>query len=91
EYKSNYMTFRLLYAFHRTPIGKCLIAVTDTDEFNEFQIKIWKSLTGVPRGTITTYEEVAWMVGCDSKIAIVGNACSRNYITYIVPCHCVMP
>ncbi|KAG5327029.1 MGMT methyltransferase, partial [Acromyrmex heyeri] len=153
EYKSNYMTFRLLYAFHRTPIGKCLIAITDTDESvtylrfidneyddevtalkdlkakwpltqtlkdtdnktdaviakvfhpnysqldsihvlmkgTEFQIKIWRSLIEIPGGTVTTYEEVARMVGCNSKTAIaVGNACSRNYVAYVVPCHRVV-
>lgn len=31
-YKNNYIMFRLLYAFHQTPFGKCLIAVTNTDE-----------------------------------------------------------
>lgn len=31
EYKSTCMTFQLLYAFHQTPFGKCLVAVTDTD------------------------------------------------------------
>ncbi|XP_011056872.1 PREDICTED: methylated-DNA--protein-cysteine methyltransferase [Acromyrmex echinatior] len=153
EYKSNYMTFQLLYACHRTPIGKCLIAITDTDESvtylkfidneydgeatalkdlkakwpltqtlkdtdnktdaviakvfhpnysqlnsihvfmkgTKFQIKIWRSLTEIPGGTVTTYGEVARMAGCDSKTAIaVGNACSRNYVAYIVPCHRVV-
>ncbi|GAB1862916.1 methylated-DNA--[protein]-cysteine S-methyltransferase [Camponotus japonicus] len=32
KYKNVYMTFHLLYAFHQTPFGKCLIAITDTDE-----------------------------------------------------------
>ncbi|XP_012527012.1 bifunctional transcriptional activator/DNA repair enzyme Ada [Monomorium pharaonis] len=148
EYKNNYMTFQLLYAFHRTPFGKCLIAITDIDEdiayltffdnettaladlkakwpltrtledtrnktsvivakiFNpddshlhvrvimkgtEFQIKIWKSLIGIPRGTFTTYEEVARMADYNPKAAIaVGNAISKNYIAYVVPCHRVL-
>lgn len=144
------MTFRLLHAFHQTPFGKCLIAVTDTNESvayltfvdgdeaaaledlkakwpltrtlkdtdnktdvvvakifhpndsqldsirilmrgTEFQIKIWRSLTGIPGGTVTTYEEVAQMAGYNSKTAIaVGNACSKNYVAYVVPCHRVI-
>ncbi|XP_070163824.1 bifunctional transcriptional activator/DNA repair enzyme Ada isoform X2 [Polyergus mexicanus] len=32
EYKNKYTTFQQLYAFHQTPFGKCLIAITDTDE-----------------------------------------------------------
>ncbi|XP_011878019.1 PREDICTED: uncharacterized protein LOC105567628 [Vollenhovia emeryi] len=31
-YKSCYMKFQLLYAFHHTPFGRCLVAITDTDE-----------------------------------------------------------
>jgi len=57
----------------------------------EFQIKIWRSLTGIPGGTVTTYEEVARMVDYDSKTVIaVGNACSKNYVAYVVPCHRVV-
>jgi len=145
-YKNNYMMFQLLYAFHQTPFGKCLIAVTDTDEDvayltfvddddetgaikdlrtkwpltrtsedtgnktrsviakifhpddsqhhlvrvlmkgTEFQIKVWKSLTTIPAGTITTYEEVARMTNCKAAIA-VGSAISKNYVAYVVPCH----
>lgn len=32
KYKNVCMTFQLLYAFHQTPFGKCLIAITDVDE-----------------------------------------------------------
>ncbi|KAL6257995.1 hypothetical protein P5V15_011590 [Pogonomyrmex californicus] len=145
EYKNNYMTFQLLYAFHQTPFGKCLVAITDTDEdvaylgfvdddeamalrdltakwpltvvskdtanktgtviekiFHSndlhsvhvlmkgtaFQIKVWDSLIKIPGGTVTTYEDVARMVDYNPKAAItVGNAISRNYIAYVVPCH----
>lgn len=149
KYKSNYMTFQLLYAFHQTPFGKCLIAVTDIDEDvayltffddeasaladlkvkwpltrisedtenktdavvakifhpddpqlrtvhvimkgTEFQIKVWRSLTEIPIGTVTTYEKVAQMVDCNPKAAIaVGNAISKNYVAYIIPCHRVI-
>lgn len=32
EYKNVYMMFHLLYAFHQTPFGRCLIAITDVDD-----------------------------------------------------------
>lgn len=149
EYEKSCMTFQLLYAFHRTPFGKCLIAVTDIDEAvaylafvddddeteairnlkakwpltrmleestsvgnktgtivakifrfgdvqlrvlmkgTHFQIKVWRSLTRIPEGTVVTYEEVARMVDCKAAIA-VGSAIAQNYIAYIVPCHRVV-
>jgi len=145
EYKTNCRTFQLLYGFHYTPFGKCLIAVTDTDENvaylsfvdeteqkalevlkkiwptttilrdknkttsitekifhddacqlnfvsvlmkgTEFQTKVWKSLTTIPKGTVTTYEKVAQMIDNPKAAHAVGSTISRNYIAYIVPCH----
>nr|XP_012215433.1 PREDICTED: methylated-DNA--protein-cysteine methyltransferase [Linepithema humile] len=146
EYKGNCKTFQLLYGFHYIPFGKCLIAVTDTDENvaylafvdeneqkalealkkiwptttilkdtkktttniiekifhddasqvnfvsvlmkgTEFQTKVWKSLTTIPRGTVLTYESVAQMIDNPKAAFPVGNAISKNYIAYIVPCH----
>lgn len=148
EYERNCMTFQLLYAFHQTPFGKCLIAVTDTDEAvaylifiddddeteaikdlktmwslsrtwedgnrtgtvvekifypvdcqprlvrilmkgTEFRIRVWRSLTRIPEGTVVSYKEVARMV--DSKPIAVGSAIAKNYIAYVVPCHRVVP
>ncbi|KAL0106519.1 hypothetical protein PUN28_016310 [Cardiocondyla obscurior] len=146
EYKAKFMTFQLVYAFHQTPFGKCLIAVTDidrdlayltfVDDENEaeaikvlkakwsltriredtenrtgiviarifdsdgcqvapvcvimkgtlFQIKIWRCLMEIPKGTMTTYEDIAQKTDCKAPRA-VGGAISRNYIAYVVPCH----
>lgn len=145
EYKDNCRRFQLLYGFHDTPFGKCLIAVTDTDEIayltfvdesehealevlrkiwltttiledtkdkttniikkifyddafqlnfvsvlmkgTEFQIKVWKSLTTIPKGTVLTYESIAQMINHPRAVRAVGNAISKNYIAYIIPCH----
>lgn len=148
EYKNEYETFQQLYAFHQTPFGKCLVAVTDTGdevtylgfvdkdesealeilqqkwpltktlkdtknktkaivekvfdpEFGtsklhsvgvlmkgtEFQIKVWRSLTSIPKETIVTYEKIAQMIDNPRAAIAVGNAVSKNYIAYIVPCH----
>lgn len=32
EYKMDPSAFKLLYAFHQTPFGKCVIAITDTNK-----------------------------------------------------------
>lgn len=136
----------LLYAFHPTPFGKCLIAVTNTDKAvaylgfvdgteaqalralekewslskvskdteneikniveeifgsdassldsicvllkgTDFQVRVWKSLIDIPKGTSTTYEKVAKMIDNPKAIRAVGNAISKNRVAYIVPCH----
>lgn len=145
EYVNEHKTFQLLYAFHQTPFGKCLIAITDTDEAvtylgfvdederealkslkeiwpmtkvfkndsrtkimiekifhpdtshldsvrvlmrgTGFQIKVWSSLLTIPKKTITTYEKIAQMIANRRAAIAVGNAISKNYIAYIVPCH----
>lgn len=151
EYTRHYMSFQLLYAFHQTPFGKCLIAVTspgktyvayltfvDDDDVaalrdlklkwpctqtskdiinktnavvakifhpagpqlhsirvlmkgSEFQIKVWRALTRIPKGAVTTYEGVAWMAGNPRAAIAVGDAVSKNYVGYVVPCHRVGP
>ncbi|XP_076230938.1 O-6-alkylguanine-DNA alkyltransferase [Calliopsis andreniformis] len=32
EYKSNYASFKIIYGFHSTQYGNCLLAITDTDK-----------------------------------------------------------
>nr|XP_012141282.1 PREDICTED: methylated-DNA--protein-cysteine methyltransferase [Megachile rotundata] len=32
EYKSNCSNFKIIYAFHSTPFGKCLLGITNTDK-----------------------------------------------------------
>ncbi|KAL6432140.1 hypothetical protein ACFW04_006687 [Cataglyphis niger] len=53
----------------------------------EFQIKVWRSLINIPKETITTYEKIAQMIDNPKAAIAVGNAISKNYIAYVVPCH----
>ena len=50
-----------------------------------FQLRVWQALQSVPAGTTVTYGQLAERL--DSGARAVGNACRRNPIAIIVPCH----
>lgn len=54
-----------------------------------FQKKVYAALRRVPRGRVTTYQELAAGVGCRSAQA-VGQALKRNPYAPKVPCHRVI-
>ncbi len=55
-----------------------------------FQLKVWEALLRIPPGYLTSYEEVARLIGKDEAIRAVGNAVAANPISYIIPCHRVI-
>jgi len=54
----------------------------------EFQQKVWKALQDIPAGRIVTYGELAKELNTSARA--VGNACRRNPIPVIIPCHRVV-
>lgn len=52
-----------------------------------FQIKVWEALLQIPSGHVTTYSEIARVVGRPSAQRAVGTAVGRNPISWLVPCH----
>jgi methylated-DNA-[protein]-cysteine S-methyltransferase len=50
-----------------------------------FQLRVWQALQSIPVGTTVTYGQLAERL--DSGARAVGNACRRNPIAIIVPCH----
>jgi methylated-DNA-[protein]-cysteine S-methyltransferase len=53
-----------------------------------FQQRVWQQLTRIAPGTVSTYGELA--TGLGSGARAVGNACRRNPVSIIVPCHRVI-
>ncbi|MGB5396037.1 MAG: methylated-DNA--[protein]-cysteine S-methyltransferase [Gammaproteobacteria bacterium] len=51
----------------------------------DFQKKVWRELLKVPFGTVKTYGELAKKLKTSARA--VGNACRRNPVPLIVPCH----
>ena len=55
-----------------------------------FQIQVWRALLKVPFGNITTYQNVAEMIGRPTAARAVGNAVGSNPVGYLIPCHRVI-
>jgi len=66
-----------------TPIS---LFVTGTN----FQLKVWEALLNIPRGAVTTYEQIAAQIGHPGALRAVGTAVGHNSIAYIIPCHRVI-
>jgi len=53
-----------------------------------FQQKVWNELKTIPAGKVVTYGELADRLGTSARA--VGNACRRNPVPLVVPCHRVV-
>ncbi len=56
----------------------------------EFQLRVWSALRAIPFGSTVTYSEVAEMIGQPLAVRAVANACARNPLPLIIPCHRVI-
>jgi methylated-DNA-[protein]-cysteine S-methyltransferase len=54
----------------------------------EFQKRVWQALCEIPSGTTKTYGELAKELNTDPRA--IGNACRRNPIPIVIPCHRVV-
>ena len=55
-----------------------------------FQIKVWEALMHIPSGHVTTYSEIARVVGNPRAVRAVGTAVGRNPVSFLIPCHRAM-
>lgn len=83
-------------SFHRTALG-----IFDKDWSNlteiklhlkgsDFQIKVWRSLLGIPFGKLSTYGKIAAQTGHPAASRAVGSAVGDNPVAYLIPCHRVV-
>jgi methylated-DNA-[protein]-cysteine S-methyltransferase len=56
----------------------------------QFQQSIWKIMAKIPKGSVTTYGEIARYIGKVGGARAVGSACGANPVPFIVPCHRVI-
>ena len=52
-----------------------------------FQIKVWEALLSIPTGHVTTYSDIARVIGAPKAVRAVGTAVGRNPISWLIPCH----
>lgn len=56
----------------------------------DFQKLVWSELQNIPYGKIKSYSEIAAATGNKNAQRTVGNACNKNPIMIIIPCHRVV-
>ena len=56
----------------------------------KFQLKVWKYLKTIPKGSVKTYKEVAIGIKTPKSARAVANACANNPYAPEVPCHRVI-
>lgn len=59
-------------------------------EGTEFERKVWKQLSNIPSGTITSYGKIAVNLGDKNYSQAVGAANGKNPIAVVIPCHRVI-
>ena len=57
---------------------------------SKFQIKVWKYLKTIPKGTVKTYKDVAIAIKSPKSARAVANACGKNPYAPKIPCHRVI-
>ena len=56
----------------------------------KFQLRVWKYLTTIPKGSVKTYKQVAIAIKCPKAARAVANACAKNPYAPKIPCHRVI-
>ncbi len=56
----------------------------------EFQKAVWNEIDKIPYGTTKSYKEIATILGKPGASRAVANACGKNPIPIIRPCHRVI-
>ena len=55
-----------------------------------FEIKVWNSISKIPRGEVKTYKELAIQINRPKSARAVANACGKNPYPVKIPCHRVI-
>jgi len=59
-------------------------------EGTPFQMAVWKTIQAIPYGHTKTYREIAEATGNGKALRAVGQACGKNPVPLIIPCHRVV-
>ena len=58
--------------------------------YTTFQIKVWKEIVKIPWGKTKSYKEIAIAIGSPNSYRAVANACGKNPLLLLIPCHRVV-
>ena len=55
-----------------------------------FQMQVWELLRKIPFGETISYSQLAERLGDKKKVRAVAQACAKNRIALVIPCHRVI-
>ncbi len=55
-----------------------------------FMQKAWERMAKIPWGSALTYKELAAAAGSPKAVRAAGQACAKNYLPLVIPCHRVL-
>ena len=55
-----------------------------------FQIEVWQEIKKIPKGETRTYKDIAIAINKPNSSRAVANACGKNPLLIIIPCHRVI-
>ena len=56
----------------------------------DFQKQVWNAIKQIPYGKTKTYGEIAKAIGKPKAARAIGQACNKNPVWVIIPCHRVV-
>ncbi len=62
----------------------------DLQGFTPFQVSVYRTVAGIPYGTVLSYLEVAAACGSPRGARAIGGAMARNPLPILIPCHRVV-
>jgi methylated-DNA-[protein]-cysteine S-methyltransferase len=62
----------------------------DLSMVGPFERMVLERLRQIPRGQVRTYRDIAREIGHPGAVRAVGNACAKNPVPLLVPCHRVV-
>ncbi len=91
----------LVYGGVRTPLAARLVryfegervtlsAPVEFPPVSQFRRRVWELTAQIPYGKVTTYGELARLVGSPGAARAVGGALADNPVPLVVPCHRVV-
>jgi len=64
----------------------------DIDKYGTpFQREVWRAITLIPAGRVSSYGEIARYLGKPGAVRAVGTAVGKNPFAPEIPCHRVVP
>ena len=54
----------------------------------DYQNRVWRAISAIPRGQVLTYGQIADQIGSGARA--VANACGANHLPPLIPCHRVV-